>query len=331
MGGISGSLGYYLIGIQPDQGDTAVTWMRYVVEAAPSFEPNKVVNRYTMTDTGRDQGGAYTSVVSSKGDLPIYLHPDGIGLLCFLAMGSLADAGTTPHYTHTITPADDLPWFSVFRVVGGVITERFVDCKMDELKIDSKAGEPPVAMCSIIGITNTFDTEPVDGVGDDTIQVIAGDPYKHYDGKANYKIATVAQPIDAWTLDIKNNLLEYQADDFFLNDVPPGKREIDLDFSMHFQGPTTEPKYREFVYGSDGGTTVSTVLTAKAVEFKLVRDANVSIDFLMPQVRYSAVPVEPDPSGAPIEVQVATNVEKPTDDSDILTITVKDTNATYAA
>lgn len=422
MSGISGSLGYYLIGLQAGQGEVATSWYHLSAQAAPTFEPVKVVKRYTQTDIGRDQGGAYTSVVSAKGDLPTYLRPDNAALLYYLALGASDDSGeavgsdesavvtitgtggtfsltfmaeTTdpiqhnasarkvqtalralstidgpnvkvtgaaggpytvtfigtladtdvtdltgtdvslsggghgigivvtagvPDGSHVITPSDDLPWFSMIRVVGGVITEQFVDCKMDVLKIENVAGEPRIATMTIFGIQPTFlDALPDSG----DIYVVVGAPYMHYDGKANLKVDGVAQAIDKITWEFKNNLLEYQADDLFLNDIAPGKRMLDVSFGMHFTGLDSEPDYRDFMYG--GGSLPTADLPTKPIAFKYVRDAGHSVEESMPQVRYAAVPIEPNPDGNPIEVEVATEVEKPDDPAvPIVTVTVFD-------
>lgn len=317
--GISSALGYYLIGKQPSKGTPPVTWFKFRACGEPSIAPDKEVKRFTMTDSSRDRGDAYTSVVSVKGDLPVYCHPNGMGLLTFLALGSDVDSGAGP-YTHSITPADDLPWCSVFRVVGNVITERFVDCKLDTLKLEASAGEAPEATLGFIGITPTWMAEP-------SSTAIVDSPYIYWEGKNLLNISGTPYPWSDFMWSINNNLLPYQADDYFLNDVDPGKREIDFNFTMHFSGPTNEPKYREFIYGSDVGTTVGTGLVAKSIDFKWLRDANNSFKIAMPQARYAAVPVNPNPSGEPIEVKVETVVERPSG-SPICTATVIDTLTT---
>lgn len=322
--GISSALGYYLVGVQTGRGVVATSWYKFRLSAESTFAPDKVVNRYAMTDTGRDMGDAYTSVVSAKGTISTYLHPDGVALPFFLVLGSDADTGATPNYTHTITPADDLPWFSVMRIVGGVITEQMVDCKLNMLTVNGTAGEAPTADWDIMGITPTWVADP----GTETL--ISGDPYKFYEGKGAYKVDGAAIPMHSFKLEINNNLKEYQADDYFLNDIDPGKREVTFDYNAHFTGPTAEPKYREFMYGSDAGTTISTALPTKTHEFTLTRDANTSLDVNMPQVRTAAVPVNPNPNGDPIDVAVATVVEKP-DADPIITVTIKDQLATIGA
>lgn len=319
--GISAALGYYLIGVQSAKGVVATTWFKFRASAESTLAPDKVVNRYHMTDSGRDEGDAFTSVVSVKGAISTYLHPDGVAIPFYLALGSVADSGAGPNYTHTLSPADDLPWFSAFRVVGGVITEQMLDCKLNMLTVEAEAGDAPEATWDIFGITPTWAAEPVGPTA------IVGDPYKFYEGKNALKVNAVPIAMHKWKFEVNNNLSPYQADDYFLSDIDPGKRQVSFDYSAHFTGPTSEPKYREFMYGSDAGTTVSTALVSKPHEVTLTRDANTSIDILMPQARTAAVPVNPNPDGNAIDVEVATVVEKPVG-SDIVTVTVKDQAAT---
>jgi len=310
--GISSALGYYCIGLQ-----TA----KYRASGEPSLQPVKTVERYHMTDTGRDGGDAYLSVIQVTGDIPMYMQPDGAALLWYAVCGAVAESGSTPNYVHTITPADDVPWLTIVRVVGGVITEQFLDCKLNTLALVSEAGDAPQYTASFIGITPTWTTAPV------APTAVVGAPLMHWEGKALYLVNAVDQRIHRLSFEITNGLTPYQADDYFLSDVDPGTREVTFSYSMHFTSPTAEPKYREFMYGSDAGTTVSTTLPEKPVDLTWQRTINTSVKITMPEVRSAAVPINPNPSGEAIDVEVATVVEKPLA-SPIVTIVVKDQAAT---
>jgi hypothetical protein len=71
------------------------------------------------------------------------------------------------------------------------------------------------------------------------------------------------------------------------------------------------------------GTALNPAIGTQPFEVKFVRGANTSIDILLPAVSYAAIPVNPDPGGAPIEAQVACNVETPAA-AQIVTVTVAD-------
>jgi hypothetical protein len=86
------------------------------------------------------------------GDVPVYLHPDGAAFLFAAVMGQAVDSGTNPNYTHVETYADDMLWLTVWREVGGVIVEKFVDCKIHALKLSGRPGSRSQVTLSVIGL-----------------------------------------------------------------------------------------------------------------------------------------------------------------------------------
>src|SRR5262245_23031109 len=197
MSGISSSIGYYLIGKQTAKGTPATTFRKYRAAGAASLAPVKERAVYSMTDIGRDQGDSYTTGVRVEGDLPLYLHPYGAALLFASVLGTVVETGSSPNFTHTITPADDLPWMTVWRQVGNVITEQYLDCKFNTLRLESSAGSPAMITVGVIGITPSWTAEP-------TKTDVTGDPYKHWEGKGLMNIAAAAKAWHALSLEINN-------------------------------------------------------------------------------------------------------------------------------
>jgi hypothetical protein len=323
VSGISSAIGTIAFGRQTAKGTpAAVPTIKFKLAAAPSIGPVKNRNRYVVTDVGRDQGPGYTSGMMISGDIPIYLEPQGVAPLFFGALGANADGGVNPNYTHTATPANDLPYFTIWRMVGNVIVEQFNDCKISSLRIDGSAGQALSATLSVVGLSSSLITT-------DTV-LAALDPggYLFPEGSGALKIDTVAQPLHQFSLEINNNANPYQADDFFFRDVDPGKREVNFSFGLRFQGPTAEPKYQDFYYGSGGlPRTLTPVVGQHAIDMTFTRSANTLIQFLMPQVEYVAVPVNADPGGDPIDVAVSCYVEKPSG-GNIMSVLTKDQVAT---
>jgi hypothetical protein len=421
MAGISSRIGTFAIGKQSAKGTPAtVPTIKLLMNGAPSLAPTKERARLSMTDAGRDQGKAFTQLVSVGGDVPVYLHPEAISLLNYLVLGENADSGGPTNYQHIATPGDDLPWFTAWRMVGNVVHEKFVDCKLNSLQIEGSAGQPLSATLGILGCTSEltpFDT---------ALTPIDSDPYLFPDIKGRFKVDTVAQKIHQLSFGIDNGLSGYQADDYVYDDIDPGGRTVTLSFATRFKGLEAWPNYREFFYGSktnevqtvtitgsptggtftlsfDGQTTApiaynaastavqsalealsnldpgdaavsgsaggpytvtfqgryagfnvpqlvgdGTALTggtspsvqvattapgtgnelvgpvaSHAFEFELFKSSVLSVKYELPQVVYTAIPVNPDPGGAPIEVQVPCEVEKPSGQN-IVTATTKD-------
>lgn len=322
MAGISSAIGYIGAAKQTIKG-TAIAnpANKWPLAARPSLRPVKTRQRYTATDTGRDLGPAYTSQMLVQGDFQVYCEPQSIASLLYYALGANADSGTTPNYTHTLTPANDLPWVTFFRMVGAVVFEQFIDCKVTSLRIEGSAGNALLVTISVIGIQSTF------SAADFTGTIIQPSGYLYPEGFGTLKLDTVAQPIQDFALEINNNLSPFQADNYTLQDVDPGKREITLSFTMRLTGAIAAPDYRAFFYGSDVGTVLSPVVAMHAFDFTFTRVAvNTLLQILAPQVEYASVPIDADPGGAPIEVAVSGTVERPAGGT-ILTAIAKDQNA----
>lgn len=322
MPGISSAIGYIGGAKQTVKGTGIANpaW-KLPLAARPSLRPVKTRNRYTVTDLGRDMGPAYTSQMLVQGDFQVYAEPQQLASLFYYALGANADAGTTPNYTHTETPANDLPWVTFFRMVGNQIFEQFVDCKVTSIRVEGSAGNALLVTISVVGIQAVF------SAADFTGAIVAPAGLLYPEGFGALKIDTVAQPITDFAIEVNNNLSPFQADNYTLQDVDPGKREVTLSFTMRFTGAIAQPDYRAFFYGSDVGTALSPVVAQHAFDFLFTRNANSSLELLLPQVEYASVPVDADPGGAPIEVAVSGTVEKPTGGT-IMSAIIKDQNAT---
>lgn len=325
MSGISSRHGTIAIAKQTAKGSAAATpTVKFALSAAPSVAPIKERGRYVMTDQGRDPGQAYTSRMAVGGDFQVYMHPDGFGLLGLGVLGTNADTGAGPNYTHTITPADDVPWFTVWRMVGKVIFERFVDCKINTLRVEGNAGSPLVVSIGLEGIKAEFEA------ADTALAKLTSAGYLYPEANGRILLAAVAKRIHRVTIDIGNGLSSYQADDYHPSDIDPGGREVGLSFATRFaSGAIGVNEYRTYYYGSNAGTQQSGAVATQAFSVEFYRDANTSVKFDFPQVAFAAVPVNPDPGGDPLEVEVATVVEKPTGATPIVTLVVKDQTATW--
>lgn len=319
MSGISGRLGEFGFAKQSGKGVAAAApALRLFAAGQPSLHPLKERGRFAMTDTGRDLQPGFTSRMGVEGDLPLYFHPDAAASLLAYALGANADTGTTPNFTHTITPAGDGMWVTIWRIVGGVVIEKFTDCKISTLRIESAAGAAALMSVGVVGITYEFlavapiftDTSPES-------------PYLHAEAKDLINLGGAIIHPTSLVWELNNNMSVYQADDYKPADVDPGGREISLSASIRFgqQGARIE-EYREFYYGSSGGTTMSPTVGTKAFDATWRRNANLEAKIAHDQVTYAAVPVQPDPGGEPIGVELAMQVEKPA--GVIVTATVKD-------
>lgn len=324
MSGISGRIGTFAIGRQSVKGTPAAApTSRFLMSGAPSLAPIKERGRFVMTDSGRDPGPGYTSRLGVEGDVPLYMHPDGFAMLAAGVLGANADSGAADPWTHIATPANDGMWFTCWRQVGNQIFERFDDCKLNSLRVEGDAGSPLMLNLNIVGIKSTF------LASDPVLAALTSSPYIYPEAAGRLKIDTVAQPIDKIAFEITNGMSAYQADDYKPQDIDPGAREISLSLGIRFTGATAFPKYRDFFYNGDAGVDLSPVVGSHAFEMQFFRQTTPerSVKIELPNVTYAGVPVQPDPAGSPIYIDLACNVDKPTSGA-ICTITTKDGNTT---
>lgn len=325
MSGISSKIGSVAFGVQSAKGVVAnAPLVKFFLAGDPSLAPVKNRGRYNMTDASQDNGPAYTSLMAVEGGLSMYAHPDGVALLSALVSGSNVDSGVSAPYTHVASPADDMLWVTIWREVGGVIIEQFVDCKVHNMQVEGSAGQPLTIALDVIGCTSTYQESNAPLAA---LAALDSHGYLYPEAATRIKIDGVAKRIHKISFGISRNASGYQADGYNYADVDPGAREVTLSFSTRFgSGAIGEDEYREFYYGSAAGTAQDAAVATKSFEVEFLRDANHSWTIEIPAVTYAAVPVNPGTSGDPIEVEVACEVERP-DTGDIYTITTTDERA----
>lgn len=320
--GVSSRHGSFAIGVQSAKGTPATDpVVKMFLSGAPSIGPDKQRERYAMTDNNRDLGASFTSGVFVQGDVPIYAHPDLMSILSWLVLGDNADSGSDPNYTHTATPAADVPWITCWRMVAGVIVEKYVDCKLSSFQFEAAAGAAAGITLSFIGCTSTFEA------ADTAVDASADPGFIMWEADGLISIEGSARACHRVSIGCNNNHSGYQADGLTYEDVDPGGREFSFGFATRFSSPTAFPSYREFFYGSNVGTTLSGAVTTKAVSVTFRRNANLEWNVVFPEVTYQPFQVQPDPGGDPLEYEVACFVERPASGS-ISTWTTKDQKAT---
>jgi hypothetical protein len=286
-----------------------------------SIGPVRETDNLSETDANRDQGVAYVVTSGVEGSPEVYVRDAGIGFLLFAALGADAPTGTTPNYTHVLTPANTLPYYTFWRDIGDVLWERYVDCKVSTLTISAEAGQPLTATVGVNGLVPTrLTSDP------STAPVISLQSSQVY----NFNQAAVTLSggattlIRSFELTIENNITRQQTDDVLPIDVVEGVREVSLSFDMIFSSLT---EYNQFHYGGAAGTAVSSNIYTTSSVFTFTQGANNEISFSLPSIAYQEFPVEPDPGGDPVVVSVRAVAQR--SGSPVVTATVKNQAAGY--
>jgi hypothetical protein len=301
------------------------------VASAPAFAnafsggniaPVLQTDRLAETDSSRDQAAAYLTTSGVEGSPELYVRPESLGFWLYGALGSIASSGTT-NYTHVIKPGQSLPWYTLWRNIGGAgaLFERFQDCQAGSITIAAEAGQPLTATVGVQGLIPTRLTS--DPLGSVTLD---SDVPFNFNNAAITLGGSSTRLIRSFSVTVENNLERQQTDDIVPYDIAAGQREISLSFDLLFQDLT---EYNKFYYGGAAGTSVQPNIFTTAANFTFTIDANNEIAFDFPSIAYEEFPAEPDPSGGPIISSVRAVAQKATGVTDLLTATLKNQTASY--
>lgn len=324
MAGLRGNQAWLMFAKQAAQG-TAATVAAGTTQKVPfsggNVGPVRETDNLSETDSNRDQGAPYVTTTGVEGSPEAYVRDPSIAALLLGVLGADAITGTTPNFTHTLTPANTLPYFTFWRNLSSTLWEQYKDCNISSLTISGEAGSPLTAAIGIQGLVPTRLTADPD-VGN--LAPLASSSVYNFNDATVTLGGSATSLIRSFELTIENNVTRQQTDDVTPFDVTPGLREVTLSFDMIFSNLT---EYNQFHYGGAAGTSVSSSIYQTSALFSFDKGANNSVAFNLPQIAYTEFAPEPDPGGDPIVVSVsAVGVRS---GSPIVTATVKNQVATY--
>lgn len=328
MAGLRGSTGWVMAARQPTFGTLATPAAATTFKSAlvgGGVGPTRVINHLAETDASRDQGNPFVSQDGVAGAPELYARDDSIGLWLLAVLGADAVTGTTPNYTHVLTPASVLPYISVWRNVSDTLFESFTDCKVSTVTVAAQAGQPLTVTTGLSGRTPTRLTADPSGPPPTAPNILldAAQVYNY-----NNAVVTLSGGVTAlvsqFDLTIENTVTMQQTDNVVPYDVVEGQRIVTLNFDLIF---ATLNEYNAYHYGSTSGTTVSPNIYTTSADFLFSIGANNSIEFSLPSIAYEDFPVDVNAAGNPIVVSVKAVGQR--SGSPIVTATVKNQVALY--
>lgn len=319
---------------------TAATTATYRLRVAGGTPmPTRTINDLEETGTSRLRAQTFVASVGVEGTPETFVRLPSLGLLLYLAGGAKSVTGAADPYLHTITLANAQPYFTCWRMVGDLLYEKFIDCKVSALTITSEAGSPVRASFAITGIKSqsitltTFTTETGAATLDD------GDPLMHYDGAGAFLVeGTAVSSIERIVLTLANNTALQQGDSVTAYDVSEGMRDISVETT---QALDEVAMYNRFHYGTASPTTGTnpytdpiTLTGTNGIDFLWTQVAAApgperSLRVQIPKLQVQAVGgYEPGTGGDPLKRTSTYKALAPTSGS-ALTALVKNGVATY--
>lgn len=282
----------------------------------------------------RDVPDANLGPIAYSGDLDFYARMESLATLLRAALGTSSTAGSAVlGYTHTITPADTLPWLSIEEKLGnGYEAFRYTDAKVNTLHLEADANGYLMGTAGLIALTQGLEASPT-AIGvqrRDTSGLIVGSScFVRWNG--------VALPAKSFSFDINNNI---EDDDFrlgslYLGDLVEKRREITMGVTIR---PNDEDLWKTAMWGGPSATTPSGQSFKDDVEIEItsyedVAGANPGVKYSLTINIPSAViaPFNVSPSGDDvIEHDIEIRALRPNPATPILTADIVNSYATIA-
>lgn len=291
----------------------------------------KDTNPIEETTAQRLLADDYVAGVRAEGGPQLVARPNIAALLLYGAMGAKAVAGAGDPYTHTMTLAARLPYFTVWtRMADGLFT-KIIDAKIGSLTLASAANGLLTMTANFIGI----DPRHAAAAEVTASYEAAGTAFVHADGQGALQVEGAAvATMESVELTIDNGVAAHTGDSV----TPYAALEARQNIMINAQQLVTDfDLWKRYLYGSDspsdGDAPSRTVLELTGgIDFKWTRPGSPerSIQVQAPRVIPVPASIEPNVNGDPLKYSVEYRVRKHASLSS-LTAKVKNGVASYPA
>lgn len=226
---VAGNIHDLAFAIQATKGTASALAIQRSGLMGGSINPESDIEDVEESGTGRLRLTSYVTGARAEGEPVFAARPSMLGALLYGAMGAKAVTGASDPWTHTFTLAATQPYMTFWRNVGtgagsGAIFERFVDCKISRLQLESSATGILQATVGVLGISPQFKSAVnVDVVLEQT------EPFLHTDlkGQVLFEGAAVSG-IRRVTFNVTTGVAGSQGDDVLFDSMDEGMIEATL-------------------------------------------------------------------------------------------------------
>jgi hypothetical protein len=336
---VAGNIADLSFSLQAAKGTAAATGQHRSYLTGGGFGPTREINDVEETSSSRLRSTAFVGQVAAEGEPVMAVRPSMIGLLLHAAMGAKAVSGAADPWTHTFTLALTQPYLTVFRMLGGLLFERFTDVKVSSLAFESSAGGILQVTASLIGLSPASKT-----AAEVTVQPETTEPFLHMDARS--QLSFEGSPVSR----IRRNRIviatgaEAQYGDAIVGDeVSEGMHEITIETE---QIVSDFALWNRFHYGSaspaDNAPATPTVieLGAPGLDIKYTKrqasgaaaTPERSLQFTATRVQVAEIAaIDPNTDGTPLARTVTYKVYQPAAGGSGLTAVLKNSTASYPA
>jgi hypothetical protein len=241
----------------------------------------------------------------------------------FLAKGIQGvnvDAGATT-FTHTATPAQQLPYYTFWDVVPGAQCTRFDDCRFSSLAVSGEALAGIAYTVSIVSLSATL------GVTAPTLPAAQASDQKYSYPMVTVTIGGVAPgTFDAFSLTINRNVAVLRGDLGLASyDSVGGIYAVEGTARKIY---TSDADFRKFHGGSAAATTLTTTIFSESLNLQLQAATDNKVVFTSSAIEYTETTVPVNVDGAPILSELAFSTKRQATWANNLTVVTTNTLAT---
>lgn len=206
-------------------------------------------NVQKLAETGRNRLSRVLFKASAgvDGNPALAVREKLAGLFLWGALGTKSVTGIADPWTHTITPANVLPYFTIWRMFGDMVWEKFIDCKFAQLEMVSEAEQALSMTATIVGTKAialdqaTYNTEVA-------VPYVDTDPFVHHHGSGLLVVeGSAVSRMERAALTIANGAQRLFGDSIFADDVSEGGLTITVATRERVVAPAL---YNRLHYGS---------------------------------------------------------------------------------
>lgn len=321
---VQGNTRVVYVAKQSAKGTAASTPVRKLRLTGNSLDPGRSIITLPETDSSSQAAQAEVVGAAPGGQFETWLRPNDCDLLLYGLMGATPSDSGSGNYTHTLNPATATPYLTIWDVVPGYSTTKYVDCRVTQGTFSGQSGQGIQASWTVAGLTALVNqTEPT------LPAAFSTDPAMTYPQVTVTRGGTHNGDVDAFSVTVNRNGQYFVGDNgLTAADYVNGLFEVSGSMTIAFQNAQ---EYSSFNTGATNGTALTTTIYNQALDLIIAIDSNTSVDFVSSGIEYRAFPIGMDTGGAPVTVAAAFATKPQATWSNNLSVVVKNQQATVIA
>lgn len=318
---VQGNTRLIYAGIQASKGTPlAAPTHVFRLNGDAAMNPNRELIQLPETDGSSQRPNNVVVGASPEGGWQGWLRASEFAFLARVIQGANADSGAGP-FTHTATPANTLPYLTLWDVIPGLQCTQYVDARLSQLAVSGEALQGVQYSCQAVALSALLNaTEPVAPTAPAT------DLAYSYPLVTNTIGGSAPGTIDSFSITINRNVSVLRGDLGLLAfDSVAGLYAVDGTFRKIY---VNDDDYNKFNGGSAAATALTTTVFTEALDITIAESATLRVTFTSSGIEYTEIAVPVNVDGSPILQTLSFSTKRQATWANNLTIVTKNALAT---